>query len=102
MDHRLPTTVAPGRYEIRLEPDLEAATFAGEETIAVTVREPVSEIVLNAAELRIDAVSARPADAAADAVQGTAVFDEAAERARLVFPVLLPPGEWQLTLRFSG
>ena len=61
MDHRLPTTVVPSRYDIRLEPDLDAATFAGEETVTVTVREPVSEVLLNAAELAIQAVSAEPA-----------------------------------------
>src|SRR5438477_465944 len=41
MSHRLPTTVAPLRYEIRLEPDLEAGTFVGEETVTLTVRAPV-------------------------------------------------------------
>src|SRR5690242_14296797 len=70
MDYRLPTAVVPTRYDIRLVPDLGAATFVGEETIAVTVREPVTEIELNAAELSIESVvvrsagRARPAGAA--------------------------------------
>ncbi|HKA55052.1 MAG TPA: hypothetical protein VKJ47_15465, partial [Candidatus Binatia bacterium] len=45
--YRLPETVRPERYEIRLTPDLTACTFAGEETVFVNVREPVTEIVLN-------------------------------------------------------
>ena len=54
---RLPKTVVPDRYEIRLEPDLERFTFAGEESVSVTIHEPVTEIVLNAAELQIHQVS---------------------------------------------
>ncbi len=34
MDYRLPGTVVPQRYDLRLEPDLEAATFAGADTAA--------------------------------------------------------------------
>ena len=56
--YRLPETVAPERYDIRLTPDLSAFTFAGEETVAITVRQPVTEIVLNAIELTIHTVSA--------------------------------------------
>jgi len=36
-DHRLPRTVLPRRYELRIEPDLDAATFSGEESVAVEV-----------------------------------------------------------------
>ena len=106
MDYRLPTTVVPSRYDIRLEPDLDTATFAGEETITVTVREAVSEVLLNAAELAIQAVSAQPAGGGAGPgggrIEGTASLDEAAERARLTFPGPLMPGEWRFTLRFTG
>ena len=100
MDYRLPTTVMPSRYDIRLEPDLEAATFAGEETVAITVGEPVTEIALNAAELSIHSVSVVTADGMT--VEGSATLDEAAERARLLFPSPIPAGEHRLTLRFSG
>ena len=36
--HRLPRTVVPRRYDLTLEPDLDAATFAGAEAVAVEVR----------------------------------------------------------------
>jgi puromycin-sensitive aminopeptidase len=100
MDYRLPTTVAPSRYDIRLEPDLEAATFAGEETIAITVAEPVSEIVLNAAELTIQSASVQVTDGAV--VQGSAALEAEDERIRLLFPSPIPAGEHRLTIAFSG
>src|SRR6266571_4780396 len=57
MDYRLPTTVVPKRYDLRLEPDLAAATFAGEAVITVEVESTLTEIVLNATELAIQSVS---------------------------------------------
>ena len=98
--YRLPRTVVPERYEIRLEPDLERFTFAGEEMVTVTVHEPVTEIVLNAAELQIQQVSIR--GAAGVTLKGEATLDEPAERARLTFPEPLAPGPWRLSLSFTG
>jgi len=100
MDYRLPTSVAPVRYDIRLEPDLEAATFTGEEAITVTVKEPVSEIVLNAAELTIQSVNIENAEGIV--VQGSVALDAEAERARLLFPSPITPGEWRVRLSFTG
>src|ERR1044071_9061489 len=54
---RLPRHVLPTRYDLRLEPDLAVASFAGRVTIALTVVEPTDLILLNALELDIkDAV----------------------------------------------
>jgi puromycin-sensitive aminopeptidase len=100
MDYRLPATVVPTRYDILLEPDLDAATFVGEETIAVTVHEPVTEVVLNAAELRIQSVAIEGADGLA--VQGSVALEEDNERARFLFPAPIAPGEWRLRLHFTG
>jgi len=100
MSYRLPATVVPLRYEIRLEPDLKTGTFAGEETVTVTVRQPMEEILLNAADLTIDRVSAT--DAEGRALDGAATLEPEAERARLRFPAALAPGEWRLTLGFEG
>ncbi|MFQ5827859.1 MAG: hypothetical protein ACE5JD_01705 [Candidatus Methylomirabilia bacterium] len=55
--YRLPRNVVPDRYVIRIEPDLRNFTFTGEETVEVSVRAPVREIEVNAAELEIPRVS---------------------------------------------
>src|SRR5437867_805552 len=100
MDYRLPTTVVPKRYDLRLEPDLAAATFAGEAVITVEVETTLTEIVLNAAELAIQ--SAAVSRNGGVPIHGAITLDEAPERARLVFPAAIAPGEWRLTLRFTG
>src|SRR6266508_3391566 len=45
---RLPANVIPVHYAITITPDLAKETFSGEETIDLTVKEPVSSITLNA------------------------------------------------------
>ncbi len=100
MDYRLPTTVVPTRYDIRLEPDLDAATFVGEETITVTVKEAVTEIVLNAVEVLVQSVAIE--DAGGVVMQGSAVLEAEAERARFLFPAPVAPGECRLRLSFRG
>src|SRR5215472_2977520 len=98
--HRLPTTVLPERYEIRLTADLAAATFAGEEKVSVQVLEPVRQIVLNAAELEIQAVSATGADGTL--IKGAVTLDADNEQATLSFPELMTPGQRDLQIKFSG
>jgi puromycin-sensitive aminopeptidase len=98
--HRLPRTVRPRRYDLTLTPDLEAATFAGDEVIAVEVVTPTADVVLNAVEIEIDAATARVGDG--DPLPATVSFDAEAERATLHFPSELPAGEATLTLRFRG
>ncbi len=97
---RLPRTVVPRRYQIRIEPDLTAGTFAGDETIEVTVGEPTAEVVLNAADLTI--ATAEIDDGAGRRLTATIRVDEAAERVLLRFVEPLQPGPWRLALRFSG
>jgi puromycin-sensitive aminopeptidase len=98
--YRLPRTVVPNRYDIRLEPDLTTLTFSGEETIAVGVEEPVREIVVNAVELAVD--EAIVVDARGREQRATVTLDEAAERCQLVFPEPLATGAGRLRLRFRG
>ncbi|MGA2856655.1 MAG: M1 family metallopeptidase [Candidatus Sulfotelmatobacter sp.] len=54
---RLPEAARPENYKLTFTPDLEKATFEGDETIAIQVLKPTSEITLNAAELTLHEVS---------------------------------------------
>ena len=98
--YRLPTTVIPERYEIKLTPDLSAATFAGEEKVFVQVLEPVQQVVVNAAELEFQAVSIK--GPGGKVVRGNAALDIENEQATFNFPETLNPGRWELQITFSG
>jgi puromycin-sensitive aminopeptidase len=103
--HRLPRTVLPRRYDLTLEPDLEAATFAGREIIAVEVLNETSEVVLNAVEIEIDEATAELSDEAGTGgvpLVAKVALDDEAERATLTFDRPLPAGEATLDLRFRG
>jgi len=98
--HRLPTTVNPERYAIKLTPDLTTWTFAGEETVTVEIHQPVREIVLNAAELGIQSVSLK--DASGQQHGASVALDHDNEQARFSFPSELPPGRSELAIKFTG
>ena len=98
-DYRLPKNVTPRKYELRLEPDLKAFIFRGEESVAVTVNEATRAIVLNALELEID--SAR-AERGGKSLAARIELEPARERVHLHFTEALGPGEWTLKLAFRG
>jgi puromycin-sensitive aminopeptidase len=97
--YRLPRTVVPSRYDLRLEPDLARAAFTGEAAITVTVHEPASQVYLNASEL---AISSAVFASGERSLPAAVSLDETTERARFTFPENLPPGEGRLQLRFTG
>src|SRR2546422_11164827 len=89
--YRLPRTVLPRRYELTITPDLEKATFAGEERIEVEVAEAVDRIVLNAAELEIDRAEVELP--AGRVVAAEVSLDEKEERATLALADGIPAGD---------
>jgi puromycin-sensitive aminopeptidase len=98
--YRLPRTIVPTRYDIRLEPDLTTLTFRGEETVTVTIAEPATEIVLNAIELVVD--TAIVVDAGGREQRAAVTLDEATERCRLAVAQPLTPGPGRVRLAFRG
>jgi puromycin-sensitive aminopeptidase len=99
--YRLPRAVIPSRYQLTLEPDLDAAAFAGEERVAVEVIEPVDEVVLNANELEIDEAWFEPAGGGSRRT-ATVTLEPTTERARLSVAEPLDAGSWVLHTTFRG
>ncbi|HWJ47078.1 MAG TPA: hypothetical protein VNS62_05470, partial [Candidatus Udaeobacter sp.] len=54
---RLPESATPENYKLTFTPDLENARFDGDETIAVRVLKPTSEITLSAVDLDFNQVT---------------------------------------------
>ena len=79
--YRLPRHVVPTRYDLRLEPDLTTASFAGQETITITVHQPTSDIVLNAIDL--DIASAKIDGESGPAREATIASDVTLQRCHL-------------------
>jgi puromycin-sensitive aminopeptidase len=98
--YRLPRTAVPSRYDIRLEPDFTTLTFRGQETVALEVTEPISEIVLNAIELAIDSASFE--NDRGETIRATATMEESTERCRLALGSPAARGRWRLRLTFRG
>jgi puromycin-sensitive aminopeptidase len=100
--YRLPRHIIPTRYDIRLEPDLTANTFEGDETISLTVLHPASDIVLNAAAELAMLEEATIDNALGSSQRATLTIEQEEERWRLKFRDPIPPGTWRLRLRFRG
>ena len=100
--YRLPRHIVPTRYDIRLEPDLRAKTFEGDETISLTVRHPASELVLNAAA---DLEMLEDAEIKSDmgfAQRATLAQEQEEERWRLKFRDPIPPGHVATAASLQG
>ncbi|HEV3329091.1 MAG TPA: M1 family metallopeptidase [Acidimicrobiales bacterium] len=98
--YRLPETVIPSAYRLRMEPDLNAATFAGTAEIDVDLTAATNVIVLNVVELELRAAVLHATDGTA--TMGAVALDEELERATLTFPAELAPGAYVLAIEFTG
>ena len=98
--YRLPRTVLPDRYSIELRPDLDAATFEGRVDIGVRIAEPVTEMILNAAELEV--VTAQLVTGEGRTLPAGVGSDAALEQLTLTFAETVPPGTASLSIHYHG
>ena len=93
--YRLPTSVRPSRYDLRLRPSLGEATFSGSVRIDLSVDAPTETLVLNADELTISSC-------AVDGAAATWLLDPTTERLFITPAVAIEPGTSVLTIEFDG
>ena len=95
---KLPKAVVPKEYAVRVVPDLAHRGFTGSESVKLEVREPVRQLVLNAAEVQITSAAIDGKRMAATAIRA----DEKQETLTIALDPELPAGEHTLALEFSG
>ena len=96
---RLPTSVVPSHYVIKLKPGLKNFTFTGEVNITASVKESVSEVKCNAANLEVQKCSIT----SGDSVQEAAVsLDEEQEEVKMTCQTPLQPGTVSINMNFTG
>jgi aminopeptidase N len=119
---RLPASVRPEHYRLALIPDLQAATFRGEEAIDLVLDAPSRSITLNAVEIKFGEVKAYVLPSAAydygklgsqpkplGALEvdkhpqiATTTLDAGKEQATFTFANELPAGRVTLTVQYTG
>jgi puromycin-sensitive aminopeptidase len=99
--YRLPTTAVPSRYDLELEPDLDAFTFRGTCATTLSVPAPTTELTCNAIELEVGAAWVILADGTrldAERIE----LDEQTERLTLRLPSPVAAGSCVLHTEFTG
>ena len=95
---KLPKEVVPTDYSVRIVPNIDAFTFTGAETVKLSVRSPVHQLVLNAVEIEITEASLDGQVLPKSALK----IDKEKELITLALTSELSPGDHTLALGFSG
>jgi aminopeptidase N len=96
---RLPEVAAPENYKLFFTPDLDKATFEGDETISIRVSKPTSQITLNAADIDFHEVTI----ASGGALQKAKVTsDKEKEMVVLSVEKPLPDGPATVHITYTG
>ena len=99
LGQRLPTTVIPAHYTLKLAPDLKGATFSGEEAIDLSIQQPTRSITLNAIEITFQSVTIL---SSGPQQTGTVSLDAAKQQATFTFPDTVPAGNATIKVRYTG
>ena len=95
---KLPKEVLPVEYSVRIVPNIDKFTFTGTETVKLSVRSPVRQLVLNSLELKITHASLDGKVLPKSAIK----TDKRSELLTLALPSEFPAGDHTLALSFTG
>ncbi len=100
--YRLSQGVTPIHYDLALQPHLEEASFDGEVSISLKTEVPLSTLELNSSKLEVTSavLSSQPGDEPLSSL-GIEI-DQEHEILRLLAPNELQPGQYCISLTFSG
>src|ERR1700731_710909 len=96
---RLPAVARPENYKLTFTPDLDKATFAGDESIAIRVLKPTSEITLNAIDIDFEDASVTSGGATQKA---KVTPDKEKEMVVLAVEKPLPAGPASVHITYTG
>ena len=96
---RLPDIAAPDHYMLIFSPHFTKNDFTGEETIAMRVKKPTSQIVLNAAEIDFQEVSITSGHSVQKA---TVALDKDKQTAALTVDHPISPGAATIQTHYHG
>ncbi len=89
----------PDSYDLTFTPNLEKATFTGEETIHVRLLKPAKTITLNSAEIEFQEVKIT---AGSFHMVVPVTLDEKSDQATFNVPVELPARDYFIHIKYTG
>ncbi len=95
---KLSKEVVPIEYSVRIVPNIDKFTFTGTETVKLSVRRPVHQLVLNALELEVGDASLDGNTLPKSAIK----IDKKNELLTLALPSEVAAGDHTLALSFTG
>jgi aminopeptidase N len=96
---RLPEVAVPENYKLSFTPDLDKATFEGDETISIRVLTPTAEITLNAADITFNDVTI---SSGGSTQKADVVLDKDKESVVLKVGKQLPVGAATVHITYTG
>lgn len=96
---RLPRTVVPSHYDLKIRPFLDTFQFEGTVTIDIQVFEETDIIILYAADLKVEQATLK---SNTQELIGQVVIDQPNERITIKFTEPIQKGNYKLYIPFQG